>query len=96
MILLQTTETSPQDDNYIMTRAQAAGYLQIVMKGLQHTSAFVVQFRGASDLRAGQLPGRVEHVASGRTATFQSIEELPQLLRRMLEGAPGGDGNEIG
>lgn len=63
------------------------------MKGLQHTSAFVIQFRGSTDLRADPLPGRVEHVVSGRTATFQSIEELPQLLRKMLTSAPGGDGN---
>jgi hypothetical protein len=55
------------------------------MKGLQHTNAFVVQFRRSTDPRADQLPGRVEHVASGRTATFESIEELPQVLKKILK-----------
>ena len=66
------------------------------MTGLQHTNAFVIQFRGSTDPRAGQLPGRVEHVASGRTATFQSVEELPQLLQKMLKSVSADEGNGIG
>ena len=66
------------------------------MKGLQHTSAFVIQFRRSTDLRADQLSGRVEHVASGRTATFQSIEDLPQLLLKMLKNVSADEGNGIG
>lgn len=54
------------------------------MKGLQHTNAFVIQFRSDAQTSTGKLPGRVEHVASGRTATFQSVEELPELLLQML------------
>jgi hypothetical protein len=54
------------------------------MNGLQHASAFVIQFRAGPDVHAGRLAGRVEHVASGRTAHFQSVHELPELLRRML------------
>jgi hypothetical protein len=61
------------------------------MKGLQHSSAFVIQFRGAAETGADRLPGRVEHVASGRTATFQSVEELPQLLLKMLSSAASDD-----
>jgi len=57
------------------------------MKGLQHTSAFVVQFRAGAGAREEQLPGRAEHVASGRTVTFESIEDLPELLRQMLRSA---------
>lgn len=79
-----------------MTRNGAAGYLGIVMKGLQHTNAFVIQFRGPAEARADQLPGRVEHVASGRTANFQSIEELPQLLLKMLRSAPSDERNGMG
>lgn len=60
------------------------------MKGLQHMSAFVIQFRGAAT-RENPLPGRVEHVASGRTVTFESIDELPQLLRQMLRKASGDE-----
>jgi len=37
--------------------------------------------------RSRKLAGRVEHVASGRTATFESVKELPELLRQMLEDA---------
>jgi len=54
------------------------------MKSLQYANAFVIQFRGPAVAREGQLAGRVEHVASGATATFQSVEELPQLLLQML------------
>lgn len=78
-----------------MTRIRVAGYLGIVMKGFPHTSAFVVQFRGNAKAREGQLEGRVEHVASGRTANFQSIEELPQLLLDMLRTASSEE-NGIG
>jgi hypothetical protein len=61
--------------------------------GLQHASAFLVQFRG-SELGSGPLPGRVEHVATGRTATFQSVEELPQILLSMLKRVASDRGNE--
>jgi hypothetical protein len=66
------------------------------MKGLQHTNAFVIQFRGPFEARADKLPGRVEHVASGRTATFQSVEELPWLLQKMLKCTPAGEEDWIG
>ncbi len=54
------------------------------MKGLQHANAFVIQFRGADDGDKGSISGRVEHVASGRTAIFQSVDELPQILVNIL------------
>lgn len=57
------------------------------MNGLQHENAFVVQFRTHIDLESDELSGRVEHVASGRTATFASVQELPWILRRMLADA---------
>lgn len=79
-----------------MTRHRTAGYVGIVMKGLQHTNAFVIQFRGPAEARADQIPGRVEHVASGRTATFQSIEELPQILLEMLRCALTDEWNGMG
>ena len=66
------------------------------MKGRQHTNAFVIQFRDSASARADQLPGRVEHVASGRTATFQSVEELPGILREMLKDALLEQENWIG
>lgn len=54
------------------------------MNRLQHVSAFLIQFRGAAEDDSQQFPGRIEHVASGRTANFESIEELPQLLLKLL------------
>ena len=69
-----------------MTRKPSRRYSQAVMRGLQHAKAFVIQFRGGEEGDAGRLSGRVEHVASGRTAMFQSIEDLPQLLLTMLRG----------
>jgi hypothetical protein len=53
------------------------------MKHLPSTCAFVVQFRDA-DQGCGILPGRIEHVASGNTATFQRLEDLPQILLALL------------
>jgi hypothetical protein len=66
------------------------------MKGRQHTNAFVIQFRDSAAARANQFSGRIEHVASGRTATFQSIEELPQLLQKMLKSALSDEEEWIG
>ena len=63
------------------------------MKRLQRTEAFVVQFRWLDAAREDKLSGRVEHVSSGRTATFQSVDELPHLLRKMLLSIPATEGN---
>lgn len=61
------------------------------MKGLQHTGAFVIQFRMGAPTRENPLAGRVEHVASGNTAIFESIDDIPQLLRQMLWNASGDE-----
>jgi hypothetical protein len=50
------------------------------------THSFVVQFRAGDGRANGELSGRVEHVASGKAEKFRSIRDLPELLRRMLEG----------
>ena len=75
-----------------MTRKQSRRYSQGVMRGLQHARAFVIQFRSADEHDAARLAGRVEHVASGRTATFQSIDDLPQLLVSMLRSVASEEG----
>jgi hypothetical protein len=67
-----------------------------VTKELQYANAFVIQLRAIGAISGDQLPGRVEHVASGRTATFLSVEELPQLLLRMLKSMTSNDQQEIG
>jgi hypothetical protein len=78
-----------------MTPTRTSPYSQVVMKGLQHTNAFVIQFRGANH-GAGTVSGRVEHVASGCTATFESIDELPQLLLKMLSSLASDEGDGLG
>ena len=42
--------------------------------------AFVVQLRQPSDAPADAMVGRVEHIASGRTALFASLTELSQFM----------------
>ena len=77
-----------------MTLSQPCGYSRPVMKGLQHANAFVIQFRDADQSPAEKFSGRVEHVASGRTALFHAVEELPQILLKMLE--PVASDTEMG
>jgi hypothetical protein len=65
------------------------------MRGLQHANAFVIQFRDAGQDDLGRLSGRVEHVASGRTSTFQAVDELPQLLLRMLRSMASDEADGV-
>ena len=46
--------------------------------------AFVVHFRVNSDVAHGRLAGRVEHVVSGQSAHFASLEELLAFIARVL------------
>ena len=46
--------------------------------------AFVVHFRTNTDLAHGQIAGRVEHVVSGQSVHFDSLEDLLAFLDRVL------------
>jgi hypothetical protein len=46
--------------------------------------AFVVHLRTSSDAARGQVDGRVEHVVSGQSAHFNSLEELLAFMARVL------------
>ena len=46
--------------------------------------AFVVHFRVNSDVAHGRLAGRVEHVVSGQSVHFASVEELLAFIARVL------------
>jgi hypothetical protein len=46
--------------------------------------AFVLQFRTEADVQHGQFDGRIEHVVSGQTALFHSLEELVEFLSHVL------------
>ena len=67
-----------------MTVCAGARYSRRAMNGLQHTGAFVVQFRAGSDFYGGPVEGRVEHIASGQSANFGSAAELMILLAQLL------------
>jgi hypothetical protein len=51
--------------------------------------AFVVHFRVNSDVTQGRLAGRVEHVVSGQSVHFASLEELLAFIARMLATGRG-------
>jgi len=46
--------------------------------------AFVVQFRVDTEVAHGRVAGRVEHVASGQSTHFASLEELLAFMERVL------------
>jgi len=61
------------------------------MEQWQLTAAFVVQFRETTDIEAGRLEGRVEHIASCRAARFRSVEELLAFVSRVLAECRNAD-----
>jgi hypothetical protein len=56
-----------------------------------YARAFVLQLGPATDIAAGRLEGRVEHVASTRSARFQSLDELVTALQQMLADADNAE-----
>ena len=46
--------------------------------------AFVVHLRTSSDVARGPIEGRVEHVVSGQSTHFDSLEELLAFMARVL------------
>jgi hypothetical protein len=46
--------------------------------------AFVVHLRTSTDIPRGQLAGRVEHVVSGQSMHFASLEELLAFIDQVL------------
>ena len=47
--------------------------------------AFVVQFYAETQVEAGRLVGRVEHVVSGQATHFQSLEALLVFMACLLK-----------
>lgn len=54
------------------------------MSEWQYRAAFVIQFLSETDIDAGCVKGRVEHVASCKAAFFQSLDELLAFLANVL------------
>ena len=46
--------------------------------------AFVVHFRLSTNIARGQIGGRVEHVVSGQSTHFDSLEELLAFMGQVL------------
>jgi hypothetical protein len=78
-----------------MTSCSTDRYSQLAMNGLHPGSAFIIQFRTDSDPRAVRLAGRIEHVASGKTATFDSLHDVPELLLQMLQDSRQADADRL-
>ena len=46
--------------------------------------AFVVHFRLSTNITQGRIEGRVEHVVSGQSTHFDSLEELLAFVARVF------------
>jgi hypothetical protein len=54
------------------------------MERWQSKAAFVIQFRESTDIEAGRVEGKIEHISSYQSARFQSVEELLAFVARVL------------
>ncbi len=54
----------------------------------QYHKAFVLQFGSDNDPAADRFHGRVEHVATGRTASFLTADELLTFINELLVQSP--------
>jgi len=77
-----------------MTSYSIRRYSQVAMNGLHPGNAFIIQFRTELNSSDVKLTGRIEHVLSGKTTTFDSLNDVPGLLLEMLRDCqqvdPGG------
>jgi hypothetical protein len=81
------TNKSPKSHFSIMTRRRDRRYRSDVQNDWPYTGAFVLQLCPGTDVAAGRLEGRLEHVASTRSARFGSLDELLAALADMLADA---------
>ncbi len=58
--------------------------------------AFVVQFRAETDIAAGHLAGRAEHIVTGQAASFESLEILLAFFTRILRGMRDTEAQDSG
>lgn len=54
------------------------------MEGWQYKAAFVIQLREETNVEAGRVEGRIEHIASSRATRFNSIDELLRFIASVL------------
>jgi hypothetical protein len=67
-----------------MTHTGGVHYCRSSMEGWQSKAAFVIQFRETTDIEAGRLEGKVEHIASYKATRFHSVDELLAFVGRVL------------
>ena len=67
-----------------MTDTLQPRYCPWLMEGWQSRAAFVIQFRESTDIEAGRVEGKVEHIASFKASRFQSLDELLAFVARIL------------
>ena len=67
-----------------MTGTPQPRYCPWLMVGWQSRAAFVIQFRESTDIEAGRVEGKVEHIASFKASRFQSLDELLAFVARIL------------
>jgi hypothetical protein len=68
-----------------MTGSGHARYRQFVMTAWQSDAAFVVLFRTSTDVGAGRLEGKVEHISSCKATRFHSLDELLAFIAGVLD-----------
>jgi len=73
-----------------MTGRVRGRYCPLLMEGWQSKASFVIQFREDTDIEARRLDGRIEHIASYRSARFHSEDELFAFIARVLADVRGG------
>ena len=61
------------------------------MDGWQSKAAFVIQFRESTDIEAGRVEGKIEHISSYQAVRFHSVEELLAFVARVLGALRNAD-----
>ena len=54
------------------------------MEGCRSNAAFVIHLRDSTDVAAGRVEGKVEHIASYRATRFRSVDELLEFMALVL------------
>jgi len=61
-----------------------AVYSPPMKNGWQHKGSFVIKFKPGTNPDAARFFGGIEHVASGRSARFDSLAQMLEFLQSVL------------
>jgi hypothetical protein len=76
--------TQPKLYHNAMTGTSGLAILLVFMESWQSKTAFVVHFLETTDIAAGRVEGKVEHITSYRAARFHSVDELLAFVAQVL------------